>query len=434
MNYYYAFVAIFLCTFCAHNSAEEQKTATTLSVKAEKTVITSLLIIVLEKESTLTAEVSDAIKRVFEFTGQFSVAIEYHKERLKKQAVIDLQGEYDFVLFLNENKNEHAYEWRLYDTYKAVMQKGFRVHKDGKLARGWGYAIADSLLPFVTGNAPFSSCKLVYCQKEKHGETLICVADFDGSFPVILARSKTTLIAPCWNKDPENPLVLFSKYTPSNVQLIASTLSGAQSVAINFDGLTMQPAFSSDGKEVAISLALNGSNQIYYYGYDAAAKKIKYTQVTANKGVNIKPCFLENGDLVFCSDYELGKPQLYHFKKSDSSLTRITSNEVSLSPDYCTKNKKLVYSKLIKGCMQLCTYDFGTKKETQITFDKGHKQDCSWSCCGNYVIYSYQEQNQHRLAVYSFLTKKQKFLTDGSKMCSYPSWSILYRPFPVIGS
>ena len=37
--------------------------------------------------------------------------------------------------------------------------------------------------------------------------------------------------------------------------------------------------------------------------------------------------------------------------------------------------------------MQLFLYDDRTKDHRQITFTKGSKDECSWSPCGNYIVY-----------------------------------------------
>lgn len=424
---------IFLQAEVAEEKIEQKNFQNAVQIEAKKNSESSLLIVALGSQDNDFTEVCDAIKRTLEFTGQFDVSVEFHHERFKKQAVLDLHDVYDFVIFLNDNKKDNGYEWRLYDTYKATMQKGFRVSKDGKLARGWGYAVADSLIPVLTNNKAFASCKLLYTQKTKHGETLICVADFDGSYQTIISRSKTSLIAPRWNKDQEDPFVLFSKYTPSNIQLVSCSLYGKQSVAVNFDGLTMQPAFSADGKEILVSLSIDGSSQIYHYGYDKKTEKISYTRLTYNTGNNLSPSFIDKDTIVFCSDYELGRPQIYQLKKSSGLVKRLTHGGSSVSPDYNPENKKIVYSKMIKGYMQVHMYDFLSEKEEQITFDKGHKQECTWSPCGNYLVYVFQEGNGQRLAAHSLLTGKRKFLTSSDKNCNYPSWSVLYRPFPVVG-
>ena len=83
--------------------------------------------------------------------------------------------------------------------------------------------------------------------------------------------------------------------------------------------------------------------------------------------------------------------------------------------------------------MQLFLYDFSSKKEKQVTSDAGHKQECTWSACGNYLAYTVVEGKNQRIVSHSLLTGKNKFLTPEGKVCTYPCWSSLYSAFPVVG-
>jgi TolB protein len=411
----------------------ENSSSLKVEVDAHATKKRKLLLVPLSLSDASSQEVCEALKRALEYTDQLESDIQHENVPYKKKQVLALKEKgYHFVTFLTEDKDDKVYEWRLYDTNKAVMQAGFRIQKQGKIARGWGYSLADSIIPALTNNKPFACSKLTYCQTGKNGETVVYVADFDGSNPQILTQSKRQIIAPRWNRDPENPVVLYSKYTPLNIQLISCGLDGSEVVASSFDGLNMLPTFSFDGKEVVLCLSRDGSSQLYHYGYHKQLKKVGYTRLTYNSGNNICPAFLPNGDIVFCSDFELGRPQLYHMNRKDDSIERLTEGGACTSPQYCDATKKLAYSKLEKGVMQLFLYDFGKKEEKQLTFDAGHKQECTWSACGNYLAYAAVEGKNQRIVSHSLLTGKKKFLTPEGKVCTYPSWSSLYSIFPVV--
>ncbi len=405
-----------------------------VEVDAHATKKRKILLVPLTLSDKRSQEVCEALKRALDYTEQLDVDIEYKTEPYKKKQVLELKRKgYHFVTFLTEDKADKVYEWRLYDTHKGVMQAGFRIKKQGKIPRGWGYSLADSIIPEVTGNKPFACSKLAFCQSGKGGETVVCVADFDGSHSEVLTQSKRQILAPRWNRDPENPQLLYSKYTPLNIQLISCSLDGSEVVASSFDGLNMLPTFSFDGKEVVLCLSRDGSSQLYHYGYNKQLKKVGYTRLTYNSGNNICPAFLPNGDIVFCSDFELGRPQLYYLHRNDDSIERLTEGGACTSPQYCDATKKLAYSKLEKGVMQLFLYDFSKKQEKQVTSDAGHKQECTWSACGNYLAYTVVEGKSQRIVSHSLLTGKNKFLTPEGKTCTYPSWSSLYSTFPVIG-
>ncbi len=414
---------------------EKKETATIkVHIDARKSKPINLKTIILGKKTPTLEVVSEAFTRALTYTDQFVVDLDYQIERPKKQDVLAYKAsDYNAVLLVSENESEHAYEWRLFDTKKAAMQKGFRVPKEGKVERGWGYALADSLITAMTNSKPFACSKLTYCETTKKGESIVWVTDFDGTHAQQLSKSKRQIIASSWNKDPENPLVLYSKYTPLNIQLISCSLDKNEIVASSFDGLNMQPAFSNDGKEVVLCLSRDGSSQLYHYGFNKDLKQVGYTRLTYNTGNNFGPTFLDNGNLVFCSDFELGRPQLYYLDRKDDSIERLTQGQACVSPQYSSVNHSLVYSKMVQGTMQLFLYDLNLKKEKQITFDAGHKQECAWLACGNYIGFVAQEgEKTRRIATYSLLTGKKKYITSPDRHCSYPSWSVIYRALPVV--
>ncbi len=415
----------------------EEQTAIKVEVGAHKIGKKNIKVIALGMSDTRSQEVCEAVKRALEYTEQLAIDVEQGAKRgdyTKKKVLALRELGHHFVLFLNEEKGDKIYEWRLYDTHKGVMQAGYRVPKQGDVARGWGYAIADSIIPAITNNKPFACSKLAYCQAgKKQGETVVYVADFDGSHPEVLKHSNRQIIAPRWNRDPENITLTYSKYTPINIQLVSCTLDRAEVVASSFDGLNMLPSFSYDGKEVVLCLSRDGSSQLYHYGYNKKLKKVGYTRLTYNSGNNICPVFLPNGDIVFCSDFELGRPQLYYMNRKEEAIERLTEGAACSSPSYCEATNKLAYSKLEKGIMQIFTYDFVKKQEKQVTFDAGHKQECTWSACGNYIAYGCVEGKNQRIVSHSLLTGKDRFLTPEGKTCTYPAWSSVYGALPVIG-
>ncbi len=379
-------------------------------------------------------EVGEAVKRALEYTGLVDVDLRYADKRLHKKEVLDLKSlGYACVIFIEENNDYKTLESRAYDTNKGSMQKGFSVKKEGKLPRGWGYALADSIIE-LAGQRPFASCKLAYCQKRdgKSPQYEICVADFDGSHPQVISKSKRQLLGIRWNRDEESPMILFSRYTPINIQLVSRSLSGTETIASNFDGLNMLPTFSIDGKEVVLCLSRDGSSQLYQYGYNHKLKKIGYTRLTYNHGNNIYPTFLDNGDLVFCSDFETGTPYIYYLNRKEDAIERLTSGAASAAPSYNSATNNIMFTKVVEGVMQIFLCDLTTKKERQITFDKGHKQECGFSPCGNFIVYGIQEGPYQRIISYSLLTKTKRTLTAGDVSCSYPVWSSIYRQFPVV--
>ncbi len=363
------------------------------------------------------------------FTEQFDVFVEYIPD-LTSQAQMHqwYKDKKALAVCIQDNPAKEGFECRVYKTEKAAMVKGIRVSKNGPIARGWAHAIADAILPVLTGNAGYFSGKLVYVNETKNA---LCVADYDGSHEQVLAPIRTAVIAPRWNKDLENPMVLFSEYTSKNIRLVACDMHGRKFAASSFEGLNMQPSFSSDGREVVLCLSHEGSSQLYHYGYSKKDRQNVYTRLTFNEGNNISPTLLDNGDVIFCSDFENGRPAIYYLHRKKETIERLTEGGAS-SPSYSPATEQIAYIKMKDGVAQVMTYDLKTRKEKQITFDRVHKQECSWSYCGNYIVFAVHDGSSKRVAMYNLLAKTLKYITPSHVVCSYPHWSFPYKEFPVV--
>lgn len=377
-------------------------------------------------------EFAGIIKKDLEFTGQFQVTVRTVVDMHAKKEITQLCVDgYSLAIFV-DNAKDGAIEWRVYDTALVQMLKGEKYTKRGAVVRGWAHNVADSVWQVLTDQDGFFSTKIAYCkdvkQTKKRKVKYVCVADYDGSNEQVLVNAPTVNIAPRWNNDIQNPLLFYSDYTNSNVRLIAVNMKKQRKVASNYDGINMLPAFSGDGKRVVYCASKGKGNcQLYYY------ENSQIKQITKNAGNNVSPTFAgDKNKILFCSDFQTGQPQVYCYDLNTQALARITDGGYCASPCYCSKNDMLVYSKKINGVMQLMMYDTVLKQHSQLTFDAGHKEESSWSPCGNFLLYSVESQGKSRIVQLNMLTHEQKNITTESAVCTYPAWSPVYEQFVAI--
>ena len=122
---------------------------------------------------------------------------------------------------------------------------------------------------------------------------------------------------------------------------------------------------------------------------------------------------------------------MYHL--DTDTLERVTEGGYCVAPRYSIKAKKLAYSKTVNQVLQIFVYDTVTKTHTQLTTDRGNKEECSWSPCGTKILYSVEELGKGgRIAMMSLLSKEKHYLTGVSEQCSFPDWSPIYYEFPVM--
>jgi len=330
------------------------------------------------------------------------------------------------VVFL-QNKSDDVLEWRVYDTVQAQMYCGKRMDLDCNDPEKSAHHLADSLWQLLTGQEGIFSSKIAYCREKteggRKGSDIYIQSPYAETAQCLIKGGK--LLAPRWNKSSKNPLLLFSEVTPSNIRLVSSTMQGKKKIVSNFDGITMLSSFSTDGNKVVYCATHpSGTSQLNHCSIDKKNRKQVCRRITHNMGNNTSPNLRDNGDIIFCSDFETRVPQIYYLHDDTQALERLTQSGYCASPNFCEKNGKIAYLKLLGNTMQVFMYDLASKKHQQITFTPGSKDECCWSPCGNYLVYSVETGKSSRIAIYNMITQEETFITDDKFRCSYPSWSL----------
>lgn len=439
--YKYLMMSALFASCALHaDEIQQEKVAFTVQGTELQHKKVSLLLAIVGNVNQEFQDIISIIKNDLEFSGQFTVATQQFTSLFTKKDIIALFDKgYSFALFLNPSEDGKGIEWRVYEKAPSWiaeqgvdMIKGAKYAKRGQLLRGWAHNVSDSLWNVLTGQEGFFSTKIAYCKdvnspkkkKVKH----VVVADYDGSNEQQLVSMPTVSVAPRWNNDVHNPLLFYSEYTNSNVRLIAVNMEKKRKIASNFDGINMLPTFSPDGTKVVYCLSKGKGNcQLYYY------EKGALKQLTKNEGNNVSPTFSHDGNkLFFCSDFQTGQPQIYCYDIPQDKLVRLTTSGYCASPNYNPKQHKVVYSKIIDGVMQLFLYDVKRNDHRQLTYDAGHKEEASWSPCGNFLLFSIEKKDKSKIALLNIVTSERKYLTTEKYVCTYPAWSPTYEQFPVV--
>lgn len=406
-------------------------------VKAEKHDKLKVKLVFVGKNSKKLDDLLKIIANNLEFSGQFDVKICYSTSLVSKKEDIVKYFTPDCRLgiFLNAEDDKN-FAWRIYDLEYAQMVKGEKYAVKGNDLRCWAHNLSDAIWPSLTGESGFFSTKIVYSKKVNKSKKRDCkhiyVADYNGQNEQLLVGDPTVVdVAPRWNNDPKNPLVFYSEHTNRNVRLMVVDMHKRRQVASNFNGLNILSTFSPDGKRFAYC-ASKGNGLCNVYFYDGKLKKI------TNSGNNIAPTFADNGKtLYFCSDANSKFPQIYKYdlSKMDNSNYKpecIAKDGFYVATVFNNKKNLLAYSKMVSGIMQIFVYNPANNTHKQVSFGAGNKEECSWSPCGNYLLFSVETNNKSRLAIQNLLTGKMVFITKPKDSCYYPFWSPVYENIPVV--
>ncbi|BDC34701.1 protein TolB [Candidatus Dependentiae bacterium Noda2021] len=400
-----------------------------LSVAAQHHQAMKIMVYALNSDEKPIGEIANLIQKDLEFTGQFKLTIKQGDSLPKKSDVVSWWHEgYPFVIFLQHESD--SYQWRLYETSQLSMIKG-KKHETALSVRAQAHAIADVIWNELTGKKGFFSTKIAYCKEtmyKKKPIKHIYIADYDGSHEQCLVDSHTLNVAPRWNNDTDKPMLFYSEATNTNIRLASLDFNGNKKIASNFDGCNMLPSFSCDGKAVIYSASRgSGTCQLYYF------KKGYFKRLTYNTGNNVSPVFVDDNTIVYCSDFEKGRPFLYQYHL-DTKENELLVEGYCCTPSYCPQTKKIAYAKMVKGTLQLFEYDTITKMHQQLTFDAANKEECCWSPCGTYLLFGHDSGASSRIALLNTITKQVTFITSAKDKCSYPAWSGIYNTLPEVKS
>ena len=422
------FGAVFF--FCVANTVASDELK--IQVKSDQTELLKVAIIMLPPHSPEICQVASTIQKDVQMSRQCVASIESVQHLSDMAQIKGLADKNVYMaIIVQESEKKDGIDWRVYDTQQVTMLQGARFYKDKDVQPWmWGHAISNKIWPLMMGQPGCFLSKIAYCKQVKHRKRTyrhVYVSDVHGDHAQPLVERPFVTIAPRWNMRLQSPLLFYSECALSNVRLCMANMHGISKIICNCDGINMLPAFSPDDKEIVFCLTKDGTSQLYHYAFDKQYNKKVCKKITFNAGNNLSPCFIDQHTLVFASDYEGGNPHLYIMSLLSKEMKPLITQGYCACPAYCTINNMLAYGKMVKGVMQIFSYDFATKHHEQLTFGNTNKEEPSWSPCGNFITYAEEKGNSNRICVVHVGSKKSWHITSVNDSCTYPAWSPEYK-------
>lgn len=396
-------------------------------------------------KNTELCDLAQLVAKTLQITGQFAVDVATVEQPKTKNDIASLfaQG-YGLVIFMNycvtPGDATQEIEWRLYDTTDTNQISSRKFHLIGSSILGWAYNLADDMWFDLKQQKSSFASKIAYIKKKTNRfggtQSVICVSNFDGSCEKEIFTSSGTYVGLYWNADVLKPAIFCSEFTKFKIRLDSISLTGKKKIVLNFEGTCVGISVGKNNTEAVYCL----SGNIWKFNYSKQNKTSYHTCIIKNDGKNSTPTLLENGDIIFCSDAKSLKkgyanargPQICQYHNDTKAIELITTDGYCVGPAYTSVTKRIAYSKKVNRIMQLFVYDCKNKTHQQVTFDAGNKIDCSWSACGNYLVFCYQVNGMSRIAAMHITLRERWYITQPGVQAYYPAWSPVYRNFPIL--
>ncbi|MCF0254119.1 MAG: PD40 domain-containing protein, partial [Duodenibacillus sp.] len=150
----------------------------------------------------------------------------------------------------------------LYDTVKEERIDELALVAGADGLRMAAHRIADRIYDKLTGMGAMFASRLAYVAQRARNRYELIVADSDGANARPALVSSEPIISPAWSPDGSKlAYVSFERRKP--VVYVHDVATGQRHPAASFPGNNSAPAFSPDGKSLAVALSRNGLTQVW---------------------------------------------------------------------------------------------------------------------------------------------------------------------------
>lgn len=308
-----------------------------------------------------------------------------------------------------------------------LLGKQYNEAANQQEARTIAHEFADAII-LQLGGIPGIAQTKIYFVSSRTGSKEIWEMDYDGENQHPVTHLGSISMAP--RISPDNSRIAFETlgHNGWSVRMYSVDLGRMVSFAAGTGGaLNQNPAWSSDGNQVAFSSTRSGEAQIYVASPDGG----NVHRVTSLPGPNIQPCWnpKTNAQIAFVSG-RTGEPQIYIMNSDGSLPQRMTDGGYAVSPSWSPNGQLLTFSWNRKygpgapGGQDIYVFEIATMRWVQVTHGEGNNDYPTWSPDGRHIVYQRQNTATHRTDIWTMLadgTHQEQLTHTGNNF--EPDWS-----------
>lgn len=251
-------------------------------------------------------------------------------------------------------KGEMEIHFALYNVVeeKVMLSLCFKTRREN--LRRSAHLIADAVYERVCGDRGYFDTRIAYIREVNQGKSKkLMLSDWDGHAQIALTSGKNLVLTPRFSPNGQDIAYLSFDRRGTAIVYVYNLISKKTSRLGIFNGLSIAPHFSPDGKKIIFSLSRDGSTAIYTY----CREKRELTKLTDNASgyISTSPCYAPNGDhIIFTSDRGEGREKIYLMEKDGESegksAKRISQGDGTYSqPVWSPRGDLIAFTKKYQG-------------------------------------------------------------------------------------
>ena len=274
-----------------------------------------------------------------------------------------------------------------FDTVRATQLLTYSLPVNSQNLRASAHHLSDVVYEKITGVKGIFSTRVAYINvigvfNNKTYELI--VSDVDGENQAVVARSREPLMSPTWS--PDGRQSAYVSFESQNSEIFIQDLStGSRRSVSSRDGINSSPAFSPDGKSLAITLS-RGSGNLDVYIMDLASGRVK--RLTESRAIDTEANWSEDGQSIFFTSDRAGQPQIYKVSKNGGTAKRVSFvGKYNARPRVSADGKNLAVVHVDEGAYQIAMVNHKNGQILSLT-DGSLDEAPSVSPNGRIIIYA----------------------------------------------
>ena len=307
--------------------------------------------------------------------------------------------------------------YRLSDTVRQRGLGGESIVAGANDLRYAGHRAADFIFEKLTGQKGIFSTRIAFITKQG-GRYRLKIADWDGRNEQTSLTSPEPIISPSWA--PDGGRLAYVSFESRKPVVYVHTLSTGQRKAVaNFKGSNSAPAWSPDGKTLAVALTRDGLSQIYLISSEGGGEP---RRLVSSSGIDTEPYFSPDGKFIYFTSDRGGTPQIYRVEVGGGTVSRVTfEGSYNVSPRVSPDGSKLAYVTRREGGFFVMIKDLASGTETRLS-DGGREESPSFAPNGLWVMYATRANGRDMLMAASVDGRVKQRMSSETGDIREPTW------------
>lgn len=332
------------------------------------------------------------------------------------------------------DKDRYQVHFSLVDLFK-LGDHLQSTHKDASLLlnetytvsqhklRGLAHHMSDEIYQKLVGDRGVFSTRLAYVSVQKlfHKKKLyqLMIADSDGENAHAILTSQQPIMSPSWSPDGHHIAYVTFETTLPQIY-ISDIATGKRHLLSSFPGINGAPAWSPNGKKLAVALSMDNTNPNIYV-INIANKQLQ--QITNNWAINTEPSWSPDGDTIIFTSDRGGAPQIYAYNFTRNKVQRMTyTGGYNASASYSPDGKRLIMLHKDETGYNIASMDLSSGI-VKILTPSGNTDSPSVAPNGKMIVYATHDEKKGVLGMVSDNGQIILTLPEQQADVQEPAWS-----------